>query len=114
MLLKAADGLFTPLLGMGTLFMLIEAAGFEGVSPGIALTRGYGPVSSGPDAGIALPLVREMASGSGSSVIDTPFPFFFIISSIMSSQLTELLVWLALFLELSSPAEGVTELIGQS
>ena len=41
--------------------------------------------------------VGEMASGSSSSVIDMPFPFFLDISGVTISQLAELLVLQVLF-----------------
>ena len=46
---------------------------------------------------MGLSFVGEMASGSGSSVIDTPFPFFLDISGVTISRLAELLVLRVLF-----------------
>ena len=56
MLLLAADVCFAP----------GKAAGYEGASPGSTLSRGCGPVSTGPEAGMGLSFVGEAASGSGS------------------------------------------------
>ena len=46
---------------------------------------------------MGLSFVGETASGSGSSVIDTPFPFFLDISGVTISRLAELLVLRVLF-----------------
>ena len=54
-------------------------------------------MSTGPEAGMGLSFVGETASGSGSSVIDTPFPFFLDISGVTISRLAELLVLRVLF-----------------
>ena len=70
-----------------------------------------GPVSTGPDGGMGLMLTGESASGSGSSVIETPFPFLLVVNRVTRSRLAELLVLWVLFQWTSSPAEGVTELI---
>ena len=56
-----------------------------------------GPVSTGPEAGLGLSFMGETASGSGSSVIDMPFPFFLDISGVTISWLAELLVLQVLF-----------------
>ena len=80
------------LLAADVCFALGKAAGYGGASPGLTLSGGCGPVSTGPEAGMGLSFMGEMASGSGSSVIDTPFPFFFNFSGVTSSQLAELLV----------------------
>ena len=54
-------------------------------------------MSTGLEAGMGLSFVGEMASGSGSSVIDMPFPFFLDISRVTISRLAELLVLWVLF-----------------
>ena len=74
-----------------------QAVGYEGASLGLTLSGGCGPVSTGLEAGMGLSFVGEMASGSSSLVIDTPFPFFFNINGVTSSQLAELLVLQVLF-----------------
>ena len=62
---------------------------------------------------MGLSFMGEMASGSGSSDTDMPFPFFFDVSGVTSSWLAELLVLQVLFWWASSPVEGVTELISR-
>ena len=115
------EGLRAPLfevLGL-VLFALLEAAGnleelllAEGTR--LALWKAAGlPVRTGPDAGIGLWFVGEIASGSGSSVIETPFPFFLVINGVTISRLAELLVMRVLPLGLSSPADGTDELIAR-
>ena len=85
------------LLAAGVRLALGKAAGYEGTSPGLALSGRCGPVSIGPEADMGLSFVGEMASGSGSSDTDTPFPFFFDVSGVTNSRLAELLVLRALF-----------------
>ena len=65
------------------------------------------------DAGIGLWFVGEIASGSGSSVIETPFPFLLVLNRVTISQLAELLVMRVLPLGLLSPAEGTDKLIAR-
>ena len=120
-LLEAACGTLVALLEGGCALVLLlaagvrlalgKAAGYEGTSPGLALSGRCGPVSIGPEADMGLSFVGEMASGSGSSDTDTPFPFFFDVSGVTNSRLAELLVLRVLFRWASSPVEGVTELI---
>ena len=71
----------------------------------------WGPDSIGPVAGRGFPIVGGVASGSGSSVMATPLPFFFDASGVMSSRLAELFVLQTLALELSSLAVRVCVLI---
>ena len=82
----------TLLLVMDVRFMLGKAVGYKGASSGLALFRRCGPVSTGLEEGMGLSFMGEMASGSSSSIIYTPFPFFFDISVVMISQLAELLL----------------------
>ena len=122
-LLEAAGGMLVVLLEEGCALALLlaagvclalsKAAGYEGTSPGLALSGRCGPVSIGPEAGMGLSFVGEMASGSGSLDTDTPFPFFFDVSGVTNSRLAELLVLRVLFRWASSPVEGVTELISR-
>ena len=85
------------LLAAGVHFTLGKAAGYKEASSGLALSGGCSPVSTGPEGGMGLSFVGEMASGSSSSAIDTPFPFFFDISGVTISQLAELLMLQVLF-----------------
>ena len=101
------------LLAAGVRFALGKAAGCEGTSPELALSGRCGPVSIGPEADMGLSFVGEMASGSGSSNTDMPFPFFFDTSGVTSSRLAELLVLRVLFRWASSPVEGVPELMSR-
>ena len=101
------------LLAAGVHLTLGKAAGYEGTSPGLALSVRCGPVSIGPEADMGLSFVGEMASGSSSSDPDMPFPFFFNISGVTNLRLAELLVLRVLFRWASSPVEGVTELISR-
>ena len=123
MLLEAVGGTLVALLEEGCALALLlaagvhlalgKAAGYEGTSPGLALSGRCGPVSIRPEADMGLSFVGEMASGSGSLDSDMPFPFFFDVSGVTSSRLAELLVLQVLFQWVSSPAEGVTELISR-
>ena len=70
-----------------------------------------GPVRFDPDADIGLWFMGEIALGSGSSVIKTPFPFLLVVNEVTISQLAKLLVMQVLPLGLSSPAEGTDELM---
>lgn len=63
------------LLVAGVRFTLGKAVGYEEAPSGLALSGGCGPVSTGLEGGMGLSFMREMASGSSSSVIDVPFPF---------------------------------------
>ena len=99
------------LLAAGIRFALWEAAGLKAASPGLVLSRRCGPVSTGPDAGMELPLVGEMSLGSSSSVTETPFPFFLVANKVTRSQLAELLVLQDLPLRVLSPVEGIDEII---
>ena len=99
------------LLAVGVHFTLGKAVGYKEASSGLALSGGCGPVSTGPEGDMGLSFVGETASGSSSSAIDTPFPFFLDVSGVTISQLAELLVLRVLFRWASSPTEGVVELM---
>ena len=111
MLLRAAWDFVAPLLGTGIPFVLVEAAGIEGLSPVFVLSTGWGPERMGPTAGRGFPIVRGVASGSSSSIRVTPLPFFFDVNRVTSSRLAELFVLWTLALELSSLAVRVCVLI---
>ena len=112
-LLEAAGNLEELLLAEGTRLALWKAAGLEVIPSGASLFVAWGPVRTGPDAGIGLWFVGEIALGSGSSVIETPFPFFLVVNGVTISRLAELLVMQVLPLGLSSPADGTDELIAR-
>ena len=105
------DGALVLLLAADICFTLWEAAGHGGISSVLILSWGWGPVSIGPWEGMGLSFVGETASGSGSSVTDTSFPFFLVASGVTISQLTELLVLRVLFLWALSLTEGIVELM---
>ena len=73
------------LLDEGSRLMLGEAAGFTDVSSETTLSRVWGPERMGLEAGIGLWFVGESASGSGSSVMDTPLPFLLVVSRVTRS-----------------------------
>lgn len=114
MLLGAAGILDVVLLDDGNRLVLGEATEFVDVPSAITLSRAWGLVRTGLETGIGLWFMGESASGSGSSVIDTPFPFFLVAKGVTKSRLAELLVLQVLLLRLLSPAEGTDELIVRS
>ena len=73
------------LLDKGSRLALGEAVGFIDVSSETMLSRVWGLERMGPEAGIGLWFMGESASGSSSSVMDTPFPFLLVVSRVTRS-----------------------------
>ena len=96
-LLGAAGWVLALLLAAGIRFALWRAAGLEVASSGLVVSGVCGPVSTGPDGSMELTSTGEFASGSGSSVIETPFPFLLVVNGVTRSRLAELLVLRVLF-----------------